>query len=201
MDRREALKRTFLLTGYALSAGTVSAVMQGCKADTTLSGDWTPAFLTQDQALLVAEIAETILPRTEDSPGAKDVNVHQFIDLMLKDYVSEAEQEMYRKGMDAFAANCKEVNDGRSFLELSPEQRLEYLTTVDKQAMATEGKRDESAPEHLRFYVVLKQSVIAGYFTSETVGTEVLAYDPIPGEFVNCSPVEEISGGRVWSLQ
>lgn len=200
MDRREALKRTFLLTGYALSAGTISAVMQGCKADAVPNGDWTPAFLTQDQAAMVAEIAETILPRTEDSPGAKDVKVHQFIDLMLKDYVSEAEQDMYRKGMDAFAANCKEVNDGQSFVDLSPEQRLEYLTTVDKNAVAAADNRDEAGSEHLRFYMVLKQSVIAGYFTSETVGTEVLAYDPIPGEFVNCSPVEEISGGRVWAL-
>ncbi len=201
MDRREALKRTFLLTGYALSAGTVSAVMQGCKADTTLSGDWTPAFLSQEQASLIAEIAETILPRTEDSPGAKDVKVHQFIDLMLKDYVSEAEQEMYQKGMEEFDALCKEVNNGRSFVDLSPEQRLEHLTMVDKEAVLEERNREESDPEYFPFYLVLKQAVIAGYFSSEAVGTEVLAYDPIPGEFVNCSPVEEISGGRVWSLE
>ena len=84
MNRRDALKQTALLTGYALSASTIASIMNGCKA----SGDpaWVPQFLTEEQGALVAEMAECLIPRT-DTPGAKDVFVHEFIDLMLKDYV------------------------------------------------------------------------------------------------------------------
>lgn len=200
MDRREAIKRVALITGYAVSASTVSAVMQGCKADTSAAaGDWSPSFMTNDQAAMIAEMAETILPRTEDSPGAKDVKVHQFIDLMMTDYISEAEQEVFRKGLEQLTAHCREAT-GKAFVDLTPEERLAYLTTVDKEAMAAMGG-GEREPESLSaFYMTLKQSVIAGYFTSEAVGTEVLAYDPVPGEVIACGPTEELTGGRVWAL-
>lgn len=201
MDRREAIKRVALITGYAVSASTVTAVMQGCKADPgAVAGDWTPAFMTNDQAAMIAEMAETILPRTEDSPGARDVNVHQFIDLMMEDYVSEAEQEVFGKGLKQLMAHCQEAN-GKTFVDLTPEERLAYLTALDKEAMADMEAPGRPDPESLStFYITLKQSVIAGYFTSEAVGTEVLAYDPVPGEVIACAPTGELTGGRVWAL-
>lgn len=202
MDRREAIKRAALLSGYALSASTISAVMQGCKADSAgdLSGDWTPSYLTEDEAVLVAEIGETILPHTDDSPGAKDVNVHQFIDLMLADYVDPEDQENYRQGLQQFSEACREANGGKDFVALTPEERLTYLTTVNQEAISGERSENGPAAEYLPFFITLKQAVFTGYFTSEAVGTEVLAYDPIPGEYQSCAPLEEVSAGRVWAL-
>ena len=72
IDRREALKRTAMLMGGALSSSAIAGVLQGCTAQPELN--WQPKFLTEDQGRLVAEVAERIIPKT-DTPGAKDAGV------------------------------------------------------------------------------------------------------------------------------
>src|SRR2546425_148322 len=79
IDRREALRRVALLLGGALSASTVAGVLAGCEARRTPEGAWTSRALTSEQLELVAAIAEHILPET-DTPGARGVGVHRFID-------------------------------------------------------------------------------------------------------------------------
>lgn len=213
MDRREAIKRTILLTGYAMSASTLTAVLHGCKAET--APDWQPAFLTPEQADLVADLGETILPHTDDSPGAKDVNVHRFIDLLLKDYTPAEDQKAFTDGLAALASQCAADNGGKAFADLSADERLAYLNQVNEnaikaieeaakqmneanlKAMETQAPAPPSPPP---FFINLKQAIIAAYFTSEEVGTKVLAYDPIPGELRACAPLEEVSGGKVWAL-
>uniref|UniRef100_UPI003F5CC5C5 gluconate 2-dehydrogenase subunit 3 family protein n=1 Tax=Flagellimonas lutimaris TaxID=475082 RepID=UPI003F5CC5C5 len=38
------------------------------------------------------------------------------------------------------------------------------------------------------------------YKNSEYVGEEVLAYLPIPGEYVPCGDLQTLTGGKAWSL-
>ncbi len=203
MDRRELIKHIALMTGYALSAPAAAAILQGCQVSdsSVVAKDWQPAFLTEAQANTVATIAETILPRTEDAPGAQDVGVHRFIDLILQDYVTELEQQQFRKGFEAFDTDCRQ-RLGKPFVQLSAEAQLDYLYQVNEAALTkwkakkATGKED---PEFFSFFLELKSLTIAGYFTSKAVGVEVLAYDPIPGESRQCAPLEEVSGGRVWA--
>ena len=82
MDRRKALQRTAFLLGGAVSASIISGVMSGCQAEKV--PDWQPEFLDKDQALLVSELAETILPETE-TLGAKSIGVPEYIDIIVKD--------------------------------------------------------------------------------------------------------------------
>jgi len=195
MDRREAIKRTMLLTGYVLSASTVAAVMQGCQADTTTAeGEWAPSFMSSDEARLVADIAETMLPHADDSPGAKDVHVHRFIDVMLNDYASEAEQTVFRQGLEAFVSRCQEAN-GKPFTDLSAGEQLDYLNEINQNALSA-----EAPSEFDQAYLQLKQAIFMGYFSSEKVGTEVLAYDPIPGQWIPCGSLDELTQGRAWAL-
>jgi gluconate 2-dehydrogenase gamma chain len=70
MDRREAIKRTALLMGGAVSASAIMGIMKGCTPKPTI--DWKPSFLTEDQGLTVSTLAEIILPKTETA-GAIDV--------------------------------------------------------------------------------------------------------------------------------
>jgi gluconate 2-dehydrogenase gamma chain len=72
MNRREALKQTTLILGYAVSAPVAAAMLNGCKAKPQLN--YKPVFFDEEQAALLAEIAETILPKTS-TPGAKDAGV------------------------------------------------------------------------------------------------------------------------------
>ena len=78
MNRRDALKYTGVAFSYAATAGSLAAFMQSCQADVSTDG-WTPKTFTKDQVEMIAEFGETLLPAT-DTPGAKDVLVHRFLD-------------------------------------------------------------------------------------------------------------------------
>src|SRR5687768_3381096 len=99
MDRREAIKRTALALGFAVSAPAIMGVLKGCKPAPALT--YSPEFFTEDQAGLISELSEIILPRTS-TPGAKDVGVPGFIDGLLKTVYTKDEQDKFIKGLTAF---------------------------------------------------------------------------------------------------
>lgn len=197
MDRREAIKRTALLTGFALSGSVISAVLQGCQPEAKGPlADWTPKFFTKEEGLALAEMAECILPRT-DTPGAKDVHVHEFADLMVQDCMDAEYQEKFRDGFAKLLADCEQAN-GKHFLECSPEQQLAFLNAQDKAAVDLAKANPNLEEGDYPFFLVFKQLVLVGYFTSETVGKEVMAYLPVPGRFEPCMPYQEGTPG--WAL-
>ncbi|MDQ6634663.1 MAG: gluconate 2-dehydrogenase subunit 3 family protein, partial [Gemmatimonadota bacterium] len=76
IDRREALRRTALLLGGAISAPTLAAMLAGCETPAPAAGDsgWAPRALSTAQGAQVATIAEHIIPTT-DTPGARAAGV------------------------------------------------------------------------------------------------------------------------------
>ena len=58
MNRREAIERTALLLGYAVSAPAIMGVLKGCKPAPELN--YKPVFLNEPQALTIGEIAERL---------------------------------------------------------------------------------------------------------------------------------------------
>ncbi|MDX1478601.1 MAG: gluconate 2-dehydrogenase subunit 3 family protein [Saprospiraceae bacterium] len=199
MDRREAIKRTSWLLGLSVSASAMAAVLQGCTSEQTGSpaaGDapWESAFLDQQEIDLVAQLAETILPRTA-TPGARDVLVHQYIDLMLHDHYQPRDQQEFLRGL-------QEVNEratrqhGQVFVACDPDAQKQLLETMEREAHAAmdEGYAMAERP----FFITLKELTYLGYFTSEEIGEQVLSYDPIPGSYDGCIPLDEV--GNVWSL-
>ncbi len=193
MQRREALKYTALALGYSLSGLTASAILQGCKAD--LSSNWVPRTLTPEQVDWVAEMAETILPAT-DTPGAKDVLVHRFLDELLSDWAGPETKSQMLAGLELMQAYCVEKG-GADLLSLEPEQRLSVLNELNERALTLTPMEEERLLE--RGFIAWKKVIIQAYFSSPQVGTEVLAYDPIPGEYRGNMPLSE-TDGRAWSL-
>jgi len=106
MDRREAIKRTALLMGGVVSASAIAGVLNGCAAKPSI--DWKPVFLSKDQANIVSEIAEIIIPKT-DTPGAKETGVPAFIDLMLKEVYAKEDQDRFLAGLKAFDEDAKKI--------------------------------------------------------------------------------------------
>ncbi len=190
MKRREAIKRTMLVSGYALSATAVLGVMNGCQAETT--PDWKPSFLSEEQGHTLIELTEAIIPKT-DTPGANDVGVHQFIDQLLNECLSEKEQALFTTGLDQLQSDCN-TKFKKSFVKTSNDQKKEVLDEYDKAAYAANNSPGGDRP----FFTMAKQLTYLGYFTSEAVGTEVLRYDPIPTAYNGCIPYEK--GERVWSI-
>jgi hypothetical protein len=214
MKRRDALRTTGLLLGYSMSAGTIAAVMNGCKAPAT--PDWIPTTLDTATSDLMAELAETILPAT-DTPGAKDVLVHRFLDEALTHTFGPNHKAHLLSGINGFDTVCKEKM-GASFMDLDGEKRLEYIMHLEE---ASSGEEDETfweftaddeekeqvseeptdLPEPTEFrhyYKDLKSLILTGYFTSEKIGEEVLAYDPVPQDYDPCMPMTEDT--KAWSL-
>jgi len=193
MDRREALRRTALIMGGAVSASTIMGVLKGCKAKPTI--DWKPVFLTEDQGILVSQVAEIILPKT-DTPGAKDVGVPGFIDLMVKDVYTKEEQDRFMSGLQAFDEACKTAQ-GSSFNDLDEEAQTAFVIKVHGEAVAEQ--KGENKPEHRPFILTMKELTMLGFFTSEVGATQVLQYVAVPGSYKGCIPVSEAGNGKTWA--
>ena len=63
MNRRDYLKNTTAVLGFAVSSASMSALFIACTKEAKL--DWKPVFLKPNHAEIVAEITETILPKTK----------------------------------------------------------------------------------------------------------------------------------------
>lgn len=186
MNRRDALKKSALLSAYAFSASTVAGILTGCNADPGVAV-WKPAFFTSEQNSMLISLIDTILPKS-DTPGASDVGVHKFIDKLMVDYCTDTEKEDFKLGLT-------------KAMEAKPEDMTAYLTGLAKEAEENDRAKSEGVDDYKsrEFFTQLRSLTFMAYFRSEEVGTNVLAYDPIPGGFIGCYPLEETKG-RAWTI-
>ncbi len=131
------------------------------------------------QHATVARIADMILPKT-DSPGATDVKVDEFIDLLLTEWYAADERDRFLAGLADIDTRSRQAH-GAAFLDLSLADQTTLLTALD----GAEG-REDTAEGAVR---TLKQLTLYGYFTSEVVMKDVLHYPVIPGRHDGCVPV------------
>jgi Gluconate 2-dehydrogenase subunit 3 len=187
IDRREALRRTALLLGGAISAPTLAAMLAGCETPAAGETGWTPRALSDEQGAQVATIAEHIIPAT-DTPGARGVGVHRFIDTMLAEYYSADERAAFLAGLADVNRRARDAK-GKTFLQLSASDQRELLAALDADAY-----RRAPAPA---FFRTMKELTLLGYYTSQIGATQELKYARVPGRFDGCLPFATI--GRAWS--
>ena len=192
INRRDAIKRTALLIGYAVSASAIAGVMNGCKADPkAVSGglnNWIPEFLSKEEGQLVAQISECIIPKT-DTPGAIDAGVYSFVDRFLKNNTTAEDQAKFKTMLSGFEKACNNAYD-KSFLKCSKEEKIEWLKK--EEAAAMEKITANEAEKTLWFS--LKEMTFLGYFTSEVGAKQFLKYDPIPGGYEACIALDQVGG-------
>lgn len=193
MDRREALKRTAWIMGGVVSAPAIMGILKGCAAKPTI--DWKPVFLSEEQAAIITQVTEIIIPKT-DTPGAKDTGVPGFIDLMLKDVYSKEDQDRYLTGLKAFDDGARKAY-GDPFAELEPEQQAEYVKKVHDEAVNAERNTKPAPPRP--FILTTKELTMLGFFTSKPGATEVLQYEAVPGAYKGCVPLKEAGNGKTWA--
>ena len=192
IDRREAIKRTAMLMGAAVSASAITGVLNGCKPAPELL--YNPVFFTPDQARIVTEVCEIIIPKT-DTPGAKDAGVPGFIDTMLKDCYRKEDQDRYLDGLAAFDERAKSTYGDR-FIYSKPEQQAELVKAVHAEALQ-EMKENREAKRP--FILMTKELTLLGFFTSEPGATQVLQYIAVPGSYKGCIPLSEAGNGKAWA--
>jgi hypothetical protein len=138
ITRREALKRAAWILGGTLSAPTILGVLSGCAEERSV--DWTPRTLTTEQIIMVAMIADTIIPATE-TPGAAAAHVDQFVDAMLTEHFEAADRERFLAGLARVDARAQREH-GQSFGELTAAQQEAIVLELDRLAFIREPPAD-----------------------------------------------------------
>ncbi|MDB4642952.1 gluconate 2-dehydrogenase subunit 3 family protein [Flavobacteriaceae bacterium] len=215
MQRRTALKNIGLSLGALTLSSTVVGLFESCQTGTAA---WQPEFLSLEQADLVDKIMDVILPTTENIPGAKDLNLTQFLDGYMAKVSSPEDKEFTLLGLPLVsklmleASGKSQVSELTSqdiddqlnrFLRADPATKESRQNDLNSWAEALENGEQISVPEEGVVQTMLNSirdlSVFA-FKNSELIGETVLAYRPVPGEQQGCISVSDATGGRAWSL-
>jgi len=194
MNRREVLKGLSLSLGYIVATPTVLNLLQSCKTDVAI---WTPVFLTKEEGVVIKNLIDLILPETFATPGALEVNVPEFIDVFAAKASSEEDQKKFKEGLSAI---LKALQQPTSKLKTEDYDALlaKYLKASKEEREILKASKEDSLV--LKALEGLRSSSVWAYKTSQKIGEEVLAYDPIPGVQLGCISLKETTGGKAWSL-
>lgn len=217
MERRTALKNMGMVFGYAVATPTLLGVMQSCENKPAYA-EWVPAFFEKEKGYAMAQTLDVILPKT-DTPSATEMNVHVFIDEFMAKVLPEEQQAFVKMRMDTFFNKILAESGKETFMDIEAEDIEPALQTYLRK------RTDEEEEAHSEAINAYMEAVMQGgeatldediasfsyandlrdiatwaYKSSEYIGEEVLAYLPIPGEYVACGDVNELTQGRAWSL-
>jgi hypothetical protein len=174
MNRREAVKATTALIGGVLI--TSNGFLVACARD---SSKVPSHLLTLDDQSLIEEIADTLLPTTPSSPGAKAAGAGAAINLLLTDCYEPEGQERVVNGLKDFRRMCRE-RCGGDFVALPQKERERVLRQIDAEAQ-------KAGPTH--YFALVRELALRAYFSSEIGMTKALRYVMVPGRWVGCVPL------------
>ncbi|WP_299212110.1 gluconate 2-dehydrogenase subunit 3 family protein [uncultured Aquimarina sp.] len=212
MNRREALKNIGLSAGYIAATPAIFSLLQSCQKEYVL--DWTPELLSIDEGKALEQIVDLIIPET-DIPGAKSLHVPMFIDKFVNNGIDDVEEiQMFKHGAGVILKELG-VNEEKSVDDITVE---EYDTLLSKylklpketQKAYWEEMSEVKAPEDLEkvsqevisfiFLSSVRDIAIYGFKTSKEIAENVLNYLPVPGEYIGCDSVQNLTGGKDWAL-
>jgi hypothetical protein len=191
IERREALRFIGIASvaatfpGFSRWTFACSHGDQQSPSATASVQPYKPLFLSPDQFRLVEHLSEMIIPG-DDTPGAKDAGVAEFIDFMLANRVPvNARNELrstadsIRAGEDAqhrFVSGLHWINArsksefGHEFLECSADQQQSFL-----ESLAYKTKFKPTTEFGREFFQMLRDYTVVGYYTTKIV-LESLGY-------------------------
>jgi hypothetical protein len=189
MDRREAMRLLAASAALPLASPKLWAVLGEARA--ALATRAAQGVLSPHQNLTVTAMADMIIPRS-DTPGATDVGVPAFIDLMVSEWYTDQERAVFMNGL-ADVDERAQHSFNKNFVECRAEQREEILIALGEQ-MLSDGdsgnhqERMEGASEAGKnFYHMLRGLILTGYYTSEPGATAELNFQIIPERYDGCA--------------
>ncbi|MEM8999012.1 MAG: gluconate 2-dehydrogenase subunit 3 family protein [Bacteroidota bacterium] len=217
MERRIALKNMGMVFGYAVATPTLLGIVQSCQSKPAYA-DWVPQFFSKDEGMAIAQMLDIILPKTE-TPSATEQNVHVFFDEFANSVLPEEQQEFVKMAMGKFFDKVLQDSGEESLVEIKPAAMEPILATYLKKRSDEQEKAHEEAigqymeakmkseetvldDEIARFAFAnnVRDMAIWAYKSSEFIGEEVLAYLPVPGEYIACGDAKELTADKAWSL-
>lgn len=198
MNRRTVIKRLGLATVAVVATPTVLGLLNSCTTEAKL---WTPQFLTKKQGQILIKMVDVFLPKSE-LPSATEVNVPEFIDRYMLEVYEVAEQKAFTSAFDKMLIKLedhtqKQDDDIKSKdLEGFLDAYLKTESEIDQERQNDPNYKGLTTSECLN---TIKRFCIDAYITSEKIGEEVLAFDPVPGMYY-CGDLNELTEGKRWSL-
>lgn len=206
-----------MVFGYAAATPTLLSVLQACKEKTAYA-EWVPTFFNKAQGALIAQMVDIMLPKT-DTPAATEVNVHVFIDAFSNEVLPVEQQLFMKMTMETFFKKLQMQTGKENLLSLKVKDLEPHLAKyLTKRTDQEEEAQEKAIEDYMKatlagdnvtldeetacysFATSLRNTAIWAYKNSEYIGEEVLAYLPIPGEYIGCGDVNSLSGGKAWSL-
>lgn len=162
IHRREILR----ILGTAAAAATFPGFSKwgfacGHVGNATLQikpAEYHPQFFSPSEYAMIERLAEIIIP-SDETPGAKEAGVAEFIDFMI---ANDPEQQYpFRTGLVWLNSHSERLH-GKRFLELPPAQQLSVLEPL--------GFKDKARPRGepgRKFFALMREYTVTGFYTSE----------------------------------
>lgn len=224
MNRREAVKSVAFLMGGALSATTIGVFLESCNSTSTKTKG---NLFNEDQQKLITEIADIIIPTTSTpgakaagvgpfiSMMIKDCYPDEAQKAFVKgldDLEKQAKDEYKKSFLELSVAERQELlGKLRDETVAATKVEKEKLEELDKQK-TNPAEQAKSQTENTgtisilpkdkpkmepRFFAIIRDLTLLGYFTSEIGATQAYAFVEIPGRYDGC--VDLKPGQRVWA--
>jgi hypothetical protein len=192
MDRRKAIGR-IILTGIG-----GSLIFSGYEWFRSHKSPDYP-FIAKNLDLITA-LADTIIPTTPDSPGAREVAVGPVIVHLITECTDKPSANKFIEGLQDVHDYCRNKY-GRPFHELDDHDRISTLTHFEQRDKPLPGRAGKAYSRLLGtpFFSTLKNCTVIAYCTSEQGATKGLSYVLVPGSFHGC--ILKLPGQKGWATK
>jgi hypothetical protein len=184
MNRRDAVRTTAVALGGVLL--TSNGFLVACSRERPAASKSAGVLSTDDQAL-IEEIADTLLPTTAASPGAKAAGAGAAINLLLTDCWEPEKQQRVVAGLKQFRTTCAEKTGGA----------FEKMPTARREALLREIDADAQRAGDSHYFGLVRELALQAYFSSEIGMTKARRWVLVPGKWVGCTPLKP--GQPAWA--
>lgn len=167
---------------------------------------------TEDNIKLLDEIGETIIPATSGSPGAKAAHIGEFMKVYVTDCYDAGEQKVFWDGINKLKKESRRKYNNE-FQKLTVLQKKEVLNSLRNEpakaspgnvkkgtgdAIQTgKGSENKETEDTAKFFSMIQNLTVFGYFTSEPGATKALRYIQTPGSYKGEVPYKK--GDKAWA--
>ena len=183
MKRKTAIKSILALVTLGASSGALFEFLKHRES--------IPLHLLPQKKELIAELAETIIPRT-DTPGARDAKVEDFIIKMISENADAKTQNSFLAGL-ASLEHYTYNNYQKQFINCNAVQKAEVLKHFEEKETYSLDILNKVSKKLLgpSFFYQLRDLTVEGYCTSSLGATKGMAYDYIPVNYEACIPLKK----------
>jgi gluconate 2-dehydrogenase subunit 3-like protein len=162
IERREILRILTLAAGaatfpgfskWSFACGHISNALAQIKPAV-----YQPLFFTAPEYAMIERLTDIIIP-TDDTPGAREAGVSEFIDLMASRDPNL--QPDFRTGLSWLNSHSQN-NSGKAFLNLNPDQQVTLL-----ESLAYKKKFRPGEELGRKFFGLIREYTVMGFYTSE----------------------------------